>query len=67
MNNNTTDLSAGGIFNYAYSSATRTIELSIKDGLNYTVKIPTDDELKIMLGGLGIMSMLHTTTMTQFQ
>ena len=46
MNNNTTDLSAGGIFNYAYSSATRTIELSIKDGLNYKVKIPTDDKLK---------------------
>ena len=51
MNNNTTDLSAGGIFNYAYSSATRTIELSIKDGLNYKVKIPTDDELKNYVGG----------------
>ena len=34
LNNNTTDLSAGGIFNYAYSSATRTIDISIKDGLN---------------------------------
>ena len=51
MNNNTTDLSAGGIFNYAYSSATRTIEISIKDGLNYKVKIPTDDELKKYVGG----------------
>jgi hypothetical protein len=45
LNNNTGDLSAGGIFNYAYSSATRTIEISIKDGLNYKVKIPTDTEL----------------------
>ena len=44
LNNNTTDLSAGGIFNYAYSSATRTIEISVKDGLNYKVKIPTDTE-----------------------
>ena len=45
LNSNTEDLSAGGIFNYAYSSATRTVEYSIKDGLNYKVKIPTDDEL----------------------
>ena len=51
MNNNTTDLTAGGIFNYAYSSATRTIELSIKDGLNYKVKIPTDEELVNYVGG----------------
>ena len=34
LRNNTTGLSAGGIFNYAYSSATRTIDISIKDGLN---------------------------------
>ena len=45
LNGNTEDLNAGGIFNYAYSSATRTVEFSIKDGLNYKVKIPTDDEL----------------------
>ena len=45
MNTNTEDLNAGGIFNYAYSSATRTVEFSIKDGLNYKVKIPTDEEL----------------------
>ena len=45
LNSNTEDLNAGGIFNYAYSSATRTVEYSIKDGLNYKVKIPTDDEL----------------------
>ena len=45
MNSNTEDLNSGGIFNYAYSSATRTVEFSIKDGLNYKVKIPTDDEL----------------------
>ena len=45
LNTNTEDLNAGGIFNYAYSSATRTVEFSIKDGLNYKVKIPTDAEL----------------------
>ena len=45
LNSNTEDLNAGGIFNYAYSSATRTVEFSIKDGLNYKVKIPTDAEL----------------------
>ena len=45
MNTNTEDLNAGGIFNYAYSSATRTVDFSIKDGLNYKVKIPTDEEL----------------------
>ena len=45
LNTNTEDLNAGGIFNYAYSSATRTVEFSIKDGLNYKVKIPTDEEL----------------------
>ena len=51
MNNNTTDLTAGGIFNYAYSSATRTVEFSIKDGLNYKVKIPTDEELQNYVNG----------------
>ena len=45
LNTNTEDLNAGGIFNYAYSSSTRTVEFSIKDGLNYKVKIPTDEEL----------------------
>ena len=45
LNNNTEDLNAGGIFNYAYSSAKRTVEFSIKDGLNYKIKIPTDTEL----------------------
>ena len=44
-NNNTTDLNAGGIFVYSYSSATRTVEFKIKDGLNYKLKIPTDVEL----------------------
>jgi hypothetical protein len=29
MNNNTTDLSAGGIFVYSYSSATRTVEVKV--------------------------------------
>ena len=39
-------MNAGGIFNYAYDSATRTVQFSIKDGLNYKVKIPTNDELE---------------------
>ena len=52
LNTNTEDLNAGGIFNYAYSSATRTVEFSIKDGLNYKVKIPTDDELSNYVGGV---------------
>ena len=30
LNNNTGDLSAGGIFNYAYSSATRTSKIKSK-------------------------------------
>ena len=46
MHNNTTDLSAGGIFSYAYSASTRTVEVKVKDGLNYKLKIPTDTELK---------------------
>ena len=45
LNTNTEDLNSGGIFNYAYSSPTRTVEFSVKDGLNYKVKIPTDEEL----------------------
>jgi hypothetical protein len=44
LNSNTGDLSAGGIFNYAYNDATRTVDFSIKDGLNYKIKIPTDEE-----------------------
>jgi len=52
LNTNTEDLNSGGIFNYAYSSATRTVEFSIKDGLNYKVKIPTDEELSNYVGGV---------------
>ena len=52
LNTNTDDLNSGGIFNYAYSSATRTVEYSIKDGLNYKVKIPTDTELSNYVGGV---------------
>ena len=51
LNSNTEDLNAGGIFNYAYSSATRTVEFSIKDGLNYKIKIPTDVELSKYVNG----------------
>ena len=52
MNNNTTDLSAGGIFVYSYSSATRTVEFKVKDGLPYTIKIPTDTELGNYVDGI---------------
>ena len=52
MKNNTTDLSAGGIFVYSYSSATRTIEIKVKDGLPYTIKIPTDTELGNYVNGV---------------
>ena len=46
LNNNTTYLSAGGIFVYAYDASTRTVQFSVKDGLNYKVKIPTDEEFQ---------------------
>ena len=52
MNNNTTDLTAGGIFVYAYSSATRTVEIKVKDGLPYTIKIPVDTELENYVDGI---------------
>jgi len=45
MNHNTNDLYAGGIFVYTYSSASRTVEIKVKDGLDYKIKIPTDTEL----------------------
>ena len=43
-------MTSAAIFNYAYSSATRTVEFSIKDGLNHKVKIPADDELSNYVG-----------------
>ena len=52
LNSNTTDLSAGGIFVYAYDEATRTVEFKIKKGLSYSIKIPTDDELSTYVGGV---------------
>ena len=52
INNNTRDLSAGGIFVYSYSSATRTVEMKVKDGLPYTIKIPTDTELENYVNGI---------------
>lgn len=35
LSSNTEDLNTGGIFNYAFRSAARTVQFSIKDGLNY--------------------------------
>ena len=51
LNSNTSDLSAGGIFVYAYDEATRTVEYKIKEGLNYKVKIPTGEELGNYVNG----------------
>ena len=46
MNDDVKYLNAGSdIFVYAYSSATRTVEIKVADGLNFKVKIPTDTEL----------------------
>lgn len=39
LTSNTEDLNTGGIFNYAFRSAARTVQFSIKDGLNYKIKI----------------------------
>ena len=52
LNNNTNDLFADGIFVYAYSSATRTVEYKIKDELTHTFKFPTDEELQNYVGSL---------------
>ena len=52
MNSNTGDLSAGGIFVYSYSSASRTVEIKVKDGLSYTIKIATNDELSNYVNGV---------------
>ena len=52
MNNNTTDLSAGGICVYSNSSATRIVEFKVKNGLPYAIKIPTDTELANYVNGV---------------
>ena len=47
LNDAIRDLNAGNdIFVYAYSSATRTMEIKVADGLNFKLKIPTDPELE---------------------
>ena len=51
LNSNTGDLSTGGIFVYAYDATPRTVQFSIKDGLNYKIKIPTDEELSNYVNG----------------
>ena len=52
MNSNTGDLSAGGIFVYSYSSASKTVEIKVKNGLSYTIKIATNDELSNYVNGV---------------
>ena len=47
LNDAVRDLNSNNdIFVYAYSSATRTMEIKVADGLNFKLKIPTDAELQ---------------------
>ena len=47
LNDAVRDLNSNNdIFVYAYSSATRTMEIKVADGLNFKLKIPTDAELE---------------------
>ena len=51
LNDAVRDLNANNdIFVYAYSSATRTMEIKVADGLNFKLKIPTDTELSSYVG-----------------
>ena len=51
LNDAVRDLNANNdIFVYAYSSATRTVEIKVADGLNFKLKIPTDTELNSYVG-----------------
>ena len=51
LNDVVRDLNANNdIFVYAYSSATRTVEIKVADGLNFKLKIPTDEELSSYVG-----------------
>ena len=44
LNNDVRDRhSDNDIFVYAYSASTRTVEIRVADGLNFRLKIPTDD------------------------
>ena len=46
LNNDVRDLNSDNdIFVYAYSASTGTVEIRVADGLNFRLKIPTDDEL----------------------
>ena len=51
LNDAIRDLNANNdIFVYAYSRATRTMEIKLADGLNFKLKIPTDAELSTYVG-----------------
>ena len=46
LNNDVRDLNSDNdIFVYAYSASTRTVSISVADGLNFRLKVPTDNEL----------------------
>ena len=57
MNNNTTGLSADGIFVYAYSSATRTVEIKVTVRMDYLIQLKSRLilNLRTMLMEFGIV------------
>ena len=67
MNNNTTDLTAGGIFVYSYSSATRTVEFKVKVVCLTQSKYQLILNLRTMLMVFGIMLVLLMIIENQYQ
>ena len=52
LNNDVRDLNSDNdIFVYAYSASTRTVSISVADGLNFRLKVPTDNELSNYVNG----------------
>ena len=52
LNNDVRDLNSDNdIFVYAYSASTRTVEIRVADGLNFRLKVPTDNELQNFVNG----------------
>ena len=52
LNNDVRDLNSDNdIFVYAYSASTRTVEIRVADGLNFRLKVPTDNELSNYING----------------
>ena len=52
LNSDVRDLNSDNdIFVYAYSASTRTVTISVADGLNFKLKVPTDNELSNYVNG----------------